>query len=66
MGASGASLGNKLEAREFFKQLFVEVGAFANEDQDVGVFKANRQLPQTFDGVGVDLGVVGVEFGGAI
>jgi hypothetical protein len=64
--ANGACLGDKFEARQFFEQLPIEVCSFANEYQDICIFKTNRQLSQAFDGVGVDLCVVSVEFGGAV
>ena len=66
MAAYLASLGNQLEPGQLFDQLPVEVRAFTDQHDDVSVLEAHRQLPQTLDGIGVNLGGVGVQLGCAL
>ena len=42
------------------------MGAFANQDNDVGILQAYRQLTNAFDGIGIDLGLEVFEFGCAV
>ena len=61
-----ACLGNQLQARQFFDQGPRELGAFADQHDDVCVFQTHRQLPDALDGVGVDLGREVLEFDCAV
>ena len=61
-----AGLGDELKARQLFNQLAGDLGALAHQHDDVGILEPDRQLAQALDGVGVDLGGVGVEPGGAM
>ena len=63
VGADPTRLGNQFQARQLFQQLPIQVRSFSNQNHNIGIFEPHRQLPQPFDGVGVHLGGVGVQFG---
>jgi hypothetical protein len=66
MAADAASLDNQLEFGQFFDDLPAQLGPLPDEDDDIGVFEPDGQLAYAFDGVGVDLGGVGLQFGSAV
>ena len=66
MGASLARLGNQLEPGQFIEQLARDLGALANQDDDIRVAQSNRELTHALDGVGIDLCVEGIKQLGAI
>ena len=61
-----AGLNDQLELGQFFDQRPRHVRALTNQHHHVGVFEANRQLAYALDCVGVNLGRISVEFGGAL
>ena len=61
MGANAARLCDQLEAGELVKQQAVDVGALTDQHDDVGIAQTHRQLPQTLDRIGVDLGRIRIE-----
>jgi hypothetical protein len=65
MGASLARLGNQLEPGQFIEQLARDLGALANQDDDIRVAQSD-ELTHALDGVGIDLCVEGIEQLGAI
>jgi hypothetical protein len=59
-------LGDQLEAGQLIHQLAIDMGAVADQDDDVRVFQPHRQLAQALDRIRVDLGGIGVEAGCAV
>jgi hypothetical protein len=57
---------DQLELGELFNDLPVQLGAFPDQDDDVGIAQPHGQLAYAFDGVGVDLGGVGLQLGSAV
>ncbi len=56
-----AGLRDELQARELLHELARDLGALADQHDDVGIPQPHRKLAEALDGVGVDLGGVGVE-----
>jgi hypothetical protein len=61
MCARRAGLRDQLQPRQLLQQRAWELRAFADQHQHVGVAQAHRQLADALDGVGEDLGVVGLQ-----
>ena len=64
--ADAAGLRNQAQAGQFFEELARDVGALADQHDDVRVTQADRQLADPLDGVGVDLGGIGFELRRAV
>ena len=60
MTADLPGLGDQLQSREFLYQLPGDLGSLPDQHNDVCILQPHRKLAQPFDGVGVDLGCVGV------
>ena len=58
--ADFARLCDQFELGQFFNQLARQMRAFAVEHDHVSIFEANRQLANASDGIGVNLGRIGV------
>jgi hypothetical protein len=57
---------DQLQPGQLLEQGAWKVGAFADQHQHFGIPQAHRQLADALDGVGEDLGVVGLQACGAV
>jgi len=61
-----ASLCYQFESRQLFNQSARYVRSLSDQDNDIRVLETDCKLPYAFYGVGIDLGLVSVQFRGAI
>jgi len=66
MRADAPGLHYQFEFGQFFDQLARHVGALPDQHKHFGIFESDRQLPLAFDRVGVNLGLVRLQLGGAL
>ena len=64
IAAHPAGLHDKLEPWQLLDERAGEVGAFTDQDDDVGILEPNRQLADPLDRVGIDLRRVRFQFAG--
>ena len=64
MASDAAGLRNHLELGQFFNQLARQMCSLTDQHNHIGVLEPYRELPYAFDRVGVDLGLVSVQFRG--
>jgi len=64
--ANTASLRNQFQFGQLLNQGAIEDRAFTDQHDDVSILETYRQLGQALDGVGVDLGWIGLQFGCAV
>ena len=64
--ADTAGLRDQLEPRQLFNELARDLGAFANQHKHVRITQADRQLANSLDGIGEDLGGKRFQARGAI
>ena len=65
-GPTRAGLRDQLQLGQLLEQRAREVRALADQHQHVGVAQPHRELADALDGVGEDLGVVGLQLRGAL
>ena len=65
MRADPSGLRNHFEFWQFFNQLAVQMSTFADEHNHLGILEPDGELANPLDCVGINLGRIGVQFGGA-
>ena len=65
MRTDPSGLHDQFEFGQLLNQLARHVGPVSVEHDHVGIFESHRQLAQALDGVGVNLGLVGLQSGRA-